>query len=154
AYSAIKRVRFPRSGYWWAVLALLVILSMGTSVQVANARFDLPGRWLWRLVPVFRLTRNPARFNLLAAVAAGILLAAAVRDLLGRLRRPWVRGLVLAGLTAVLIVDLGIHPFSGTPLPEMPRRYREFAARGERPALLEIPGIFSAAPWTLTSTCA
>jgi hypothetical protein len=152
-HAAVSRAKFPRAGYWWGALGLLVVLSMGSAVHVGSHAVELPGAWLWRYVPVFRLTRNPARFNLLAAVVAAVVAAAGLRQWLGRLRGPAWRAAAVAGLSVVAVADLGVRSFEGAEVPAMPACYRALAARGPRAALLEIPMACSGAPWTLNASC-
>jgi hypothetical protein len=151
--AAVRRAPGRKVRFLWVLLALVVLLSMGSSCQVGSIKVRLPGSWLWDYAPVFRLTRNPARFNLFAAAAASVLAAAGLRSLI-RDKPPITRGLAVACVTAVAIFDLSVPTFTGARIPEMPPCYAELARRKPRPALLEVPMTLSGAPWNLTSLCA
>ena len=150
--AAIRRVKERRIGFLWFALGLLVLLSMGSSCRVGSIKIGLPGAWLWDYVPVFRLTRNPARFNLLAAPCAAVLAAAGLRSLIEN-RRVRSRVALAAALSIVAVFDLGVHSFTGSPIPAMPACYAELAKRKPHPSFLELPLTLSGAPWVLTSSC-
>ncbi len=143
-YAAARRVRFPRAGYWWSALAMLVVLSLGGRATIAGHGVMLPTGWLWSGFPPFRLIRVPSRFNLFAVVAAAVPVAAGLRDLLGRLPGPAWRGVTLAGLTAVLVADLAMVPFPTEAIPPLPGYYRDLARRTPRPAILDAPSFVAA----------
>jgi hypothetical protein len=150
--AAVRRVRFPRVGYWWAAFGLLVVLSMGSTCRLGPYRVPLPGALLWHL-PAFQLIRNPARFNLLATICAAVLAAAGLRQLLADCRRPWARSALIVVLSVLVVADLGVGSFTGSAVPAMPACYRALTAGARRPALLEAPLICSGAPWHLTASC-
>jgi hypothetical protein len=151
AYAALRRVRLPRAGFWWSALAVLVVLSMGPRLHVAGHTIDLPAAWLWALLPPFRMTRNPARFNLLAVSVAALLAAAGLRDLLARLPRGWRQQATFLVLALAALADLSVESFPGVALPAMPACYPFLRARDPSPTMLEAPMINSGAPWHLTS---
>lgn len=154
AYAAVRRVRFPRASYWWAALALLVVLSFGVSVEVGPYAVPMPGRWLWDALPVFRLTRNPGRFNLLACQCAAVIAAAGLAHLLARLKRPAARVGVVAALAVAVTADLRSNAFVGATVPPLPAYHRALMAAGARPSLLDVPMMPSGACDTLGSTAA
>ncbi len=123
-YAAARRVRFPRAGFWWSALALMVVLSWGAEVKVGPARVGLPAGWIYGIFPPFHLIRVPARFNLFAAVCAAVPASAALRDLLGRIPGRWARASALSGLGALMMVDLAMVPFETATIPPMPDAYR------------------------------
>jgi hypothetical protein len=150
--AAIRRSTGRRVGFLWLAFGLSVLLSMGSFAQIGSAKVPLPGAWLWDYVPVFRLTRNPARFNLFAASCAGVLAAVGLHSLLAN-RRDWARFVIAGAVSATAIVDLGVHTYIGSPIPQMPACYAELARQKPHPTLLEAPMTFSGAPWLLTSAC-
>jgi hypothetical protein len=139
AYAAIHRIRFRNAGYVWAALALLVTLSLGASWQVGTWRISLPSEWLWKLFPIYRMTRVPARLSLFAGVLAGVVAAAGIRHLLARLPRRALRGAVFGGLAAAAVADLALLPFWIEPMPAMPGCYAFLKQRDPRATLVEIP---------------
>ena len=70
-YSASRRVAFRGARFWWANLALLMLLSMGSICYFGTHKVELPGGWIWKHFFVFRLIRVPSRFNSFVAVCAG-----------------------------------------------------------------------------------
>lgn len=138
-YAAMRRVRFERSKFWWGLLAVLVVLSLGSHAQVGEHRVELPGAWLWRGFPPFRLIRVPARFNLLVVVVASVVAGAALADLLRHLRRPVVRGAVVLAGVAVAMADLVAVPYGLDRPPSMPRCYATILEKSPGASFLEVP---------------
>jgi hypothetical protein len=143
AYAAIARVRFARSGYVWGTLLLCVVLSLGASWQLGTREVSLPSAWLYRCFPLYRATRVPGRFNLLAGVIAGTLAAAGLAHLLARFSRAWWRVFVFAGLAACAVADLSLIPFWRGTLPQMPACYGYLNQRHPNATILEIPYVGS-----------
>jgi hypothetical protein len=139
AYAAALHVRFRDAWYWWACLVLLVVLSGGTAWTIAGHEIPLPGRWLKENLVLFRMIRVPSRFNLFAAVVAGVVAAGGLRHLLAHLRWRWLRGVVLAGLTAGAVADLAMVPYSHTTIPNPPGCYTFLQRTAPGAAFLEVP---------------
>jgi hypothetical protein len=139
AYAAVRRVRFPRAGFWWSALVLTVVLSWGSHLQVGPARISLPAGWLYGVFPPFHLIRVPARFNLFAAVFAAVPASAALGDLLRRLKGPRLRNASLAGCAVLMTADLSMAPFPTASIPPMPAIYRELAGRNPDVTLVDAP---------------
>jgi hypothetical protein len=136
---AARRVRFPRSGYLWAALGLVVLLSLGSSATIAGRPVPLPAGWLYEVVPPLRFIRVPARFNLLAAVLAAVLAGAAFADLVRRLPGGVAaRGAALAVALALAWLDLHV-PFTPTFLPPMPPAYAAIVREDPDASFLELP---------------
>ena len=123
AYAAVARVRFARASYWWATLGLLVVLSFGATWRVGGVKLSLPASWGLDSFSPLRLIRVPARFNLFAGVIAAVIAAAALKNLLARLRWPSARVAAVAALMAASLADLAIVPFGSAPIPPMPACY-------------------------------
>jgi hypothetical protein len=139
AYAAIVRVRFARAGYLWSALLLCVVLSLGASWRIGSRELSLPSDWLYRLFPVYRATRVPARFNLFVGALAGVMAAAGLRHLLARLPRPAWRTVLFAVLFTGAVADLAMVPFPrATPRP-MPAGYTFVKQRNPHATILEIP---------------
>jgi hypothetical protein len=151
-YAAVRRVRYRNSGYLWAALAFVVVLSLGAYAHVGRWRINLPSDWLWRYFPVYRVTRAPARFNLFAGVLAGVLAAAGLRHLLARVRLPGWRPALLVGLSVAALADLAMIPFWMETIPEMPACYNFIKQRDPNAAILEIP-ISDTGGSTLNACC-
>jgi hypothetical protein len=125
--------------YWWACLALIVVLSGGTAWTVAGHEVRLPAYWLKKHFPPFEAIRVPSRFNLFAAVIAAVLAASGLRRVLARLPRPWMRGAALAALAVGAVADLGMVPYFGTEVPPAPGCYAFMAKTAPGAAFLEAP---------------
>lgn len=154
AYALARRVRFPRSGYWWSVFALLVVLSMGATARWGRLRVDLPGSLLWSVFPPFRLIRVPARFNLPACVVAAVLAAAGLRDLLGRLPRGWARAAAWCAAVLLTAADLAVSPFMTSRPPGSPAGYALLDRVAPGASVLDAPLVGSAAGHPLPAVCA
>ena len=154
AYAAVRKVGFPRASFWWTALALLVILSMGASLDVGSWRVPLPARWLWKYVPIYRLTRNPGRFNLLACQVAAVIAAAGLSSLLVRLKRPSSRLGLVAVLALVATLDLRNSAYTGATVPPLPGFYKSLLAERKALNVLDAPMAPSAAVDTLGSVAA
>jgi hypothetical protein len=139
AYTAAFRVRFRRMSYWWACLALLVILGGGTSWTLLGHEIPLPGLWLKQYVPLFRPIRVPSRFNMFAAVIAATIASCGLRHLLDRLPRPALRVAALAAVAVVAVADLAMVPYFDAAMPPMPGCYAFMGETAPGEAFLEIP---------------
>lgn len=136
-----SRPRIPRSGFWWSLLAVLVVLSLGAYLEIGGDRVELPALWLWREVPLFRLIRSPARFNLPAAVIAALLAAAGLKAVLDRLgvRQGAARVVIVAALLVLAVLDLRLPPRQPRPLAPVPAGFAAIARDNPAAAVLEVP---------------
>jgi hypothetical protein len=100
---------------------------------------DLPGAWLKNHVAPFRQIRVPARFNLLVAIVAALLAAAALKHVLERIRRPALRTTVLLGIFVLAFIDLANVPFPVALIPPPPAAYEWLRRHDPAAAILEIP---------------
>ena len=139
SYAAIRRLRFPRRGFWWSVLLLMVVLSWGSQIQIGSTRISLPAGWIYGVFPPFHLIRVPARFNLFAAICAAVPASAALADLMGRIKRPAGRAALTITFAVLTLADLSMVPFETSAIPPMPGIYRELTYRNPEATLLEIP---------------
>ena len=139
AYAALRRVRFPRAGYWWSALGLMVVLSWGSQVEVGATRIGLPVGWIYGIFPPFHLIRVPARFNLFAAVCAAVPVAAALGDLMGRLKGAAGRASLVIGCATLTLADLAMVPFETATIPPMPSIYRDLTYRDPETTLVDAP---------------
>lgn len=149
--AAVRRAALPRARFWWAALGVMGVLSLGAVWTVGSYRVPMPAGWLWDTVPLVRLTRVPARFNLLVVVAAAVIAGAGLKDLLRSRRRAWARGAVFGALAAVVAFDTPLAGFHPEPLRPAPAAYRAIAARKPGARVLDAPLIFSGAPHTLNA---
>jgi hypothetical protein len=85
------------------------------------------------------MIRVPSRFNLFAAVVAGVIVAGGLRHLRTHLRWRWLRGMVLAGLTAGAVADLAMVPYFHATIPNPPGCYAFLQRTAPGPAFLEVP---------------
>ncbi len=139
AYAAIRRVQFARSCFWWSVLGLMIVLSWGASLQIGSTRISLPAGWIYGIFPPFHLIRVPARFNLFAAICAAVPASAALADLMGRIKGPAARFLVITALGGLTLADLSMVPFETATIPPMPQVYRDLTYRNPEMALVDAP---------------
>ncbi len=86
------------------VLTYLVVLLVAFWLS-QGARPWTPYAWLFRVVPGFNGLRVPARFVLVVSVALAVLGSAGAAFILGRLRRPAIRAIAWALLTAAIAVE-------------------------------------------------
>jgi hypothetical protein len=139
AYAAVRRVRFPRASFWWALLAALVVLSLGASWQVGGMKVLLPSGLLRKTFFAFRLIREVDRFNLFVGVVAALLAGIALADLARGLKRPPVRAALIAGIFAFTFADLA-QPFFGVTPPPMPACYEAILRADPDATFCEVNG--------------
>ena len=128
--------RIPRV---WAVLAGgFALLALGPFVQIAGLNTYVPGPWaLLRYVPIVGLTRSPARYAVILALAVAALFALAVTWLAARY--PHRRRAIIAAAGILLAAELmpAPRPMHAAGVPGF---YRRIAA-DPRPdvRVLELP---------------
>ena len=152
AYAALRRVRFDRGAYWWAVFALLMVLSLGAHVKVGGLDISLPAYWLKKYFAGFRMIRVPARFNLFAVVAASVVAAAGRKHLLAKIPSQRARVAVFGGIMALAIADLSTVPYPTTPIPPMPACYAVIRKADPGATFLDAPQ-FNSGAFVLPSLC-
>jgi hypothetical protein len=141
AYSATRRGALRRSSFVWSAFALMVVLSLGASLEVGGRKVSLPAGWLWSVFPPIRMTRVICRFGVFAGVFAGVLAAAGLKPLLARLPGRGWRAAAFAGLAVVAVADRSLTgiAFDRRPLPEAPGCYEFLLRHDPKGALLEVP---------------
>jgi hypothetical protein len=152
AIAAGCRAPFPRASFWWSVLVVLVVLSLGYSTTIGAYRVDLPATWLRRSFFAFRLLRSTCRFNLLVAVCAAIPSSVGFRLLLDRCRAPVARRGLFAVFVALALVDLSVQPSQErATVPRLPSAYA-VAFRGRNStAIVDAPQFSSGSPALLNA---
>ena len=120
------------------MLALLIVLSLGSGCDLGGHRVGLPSGWLREHFFGFRLIRVPARINLFVGVIAAVLAGAAFGEILKRL--PWrpARVALFAAVTAIAIYDLAI-PVGPAPMPPQPACYAAILKGDPGASFLEAP---------------
>ena len=139
AYAAIGRVRFARAEYWWSALALMVVLSWGSALDLGVAKLGLPAGWIYGAFPPFHLIRVPARFNLFAAVCAAVPAAAGLADLLARIGRPTTRAIVATACAGLMLADLAMVPFETSVIPPMPAAFQHLTCQNPAASVVDAP---------------
>jgi hypothetical protein len=139
AYAAIRRVKFAKASFWWTLLVVLVLLGLGASWTIGGVKVPLPSSWLRKTFFAFRLIREVDRYNLFAMVAATLVAAVALRDLVGRLGRPALRAAAVAGVMAFTVADLS-QPFWGMTPPSMPPCYEAILRVDPEASFVEVNG--------------
>jgi hypothetical protein len=124
---------------WWSLLVLSCLFSFGSALKLGDWTVPMPSAWLYELFPPVRLTRVPGRYNLFVVVFGAVIASAALRACLSRLPRWEMKGVCLAGLATLLILDLGRHPFPGSELKPPPEVYTCLAERQPESTLVEVP---------------
>jgi hypothetical protein len=152
AYALIARVKFARRSYWWAVLALLVILSLGAYAKVGGFEVSLPAAWLKKYFVGFRMIRVPARFSLFASVAACLVAAAGFRHLLAKIPARPARVAVFGLLATVSLVDLSSVPYLTLDIPSMPKCYETILKTDPGATFVDVPQ-FNSGAFQLPSVC-
>jgi hypothetical protein len=152
-YAALSRAAFPRRRYWWWLFAVLTVLSFGAYWQLGHLRICLPAEWLRKTIPVFRLVRVPARFNLLAGVCGAVLAGAGLRQLLARLGTPSARIVVWSVLGLLALADLAQVPFPTAAVPRPPACYEFLRATDPSATFLEVPQFYSNDSSDLAAAC-
>jgi len=138
-YAAMKRVDFPRRGFWWSVLVLMIVLSWGTRQNLFGESVSLPAGWIYDVFPPFHLIRVPARFNLFAAAVAVVPVAAGLRELVGNRRWLVVRVGLLVSLAGLTLVDLAMVPFPTAVIPDPPSFHADLKRDKPNATILEAP---------------
>lgn len=101
---AVWRAGLRARGWFWT-LGIFAALSLGPFVQIAGVNTYVPGPWaLLRYMPIVGLARMPGRFAVVAALAAAVLFAMAVKAL-GE-RWPARRRLITATAGVLLAFEL------------------------------------------------
>ena len=134
-----RRIDFPRRGYWWSVLGLMIVLSWGARQEIFGESISLPAGWIYDVFPPFHLIRVPARFNLFAAAVAVVPVAAALRAVLSGVWSRWGQGLFLTSLVGLTLADLAMVPFVSAPIPEPPALYTEIRQANPQAVILDAP---------------
>ena len=134
-----RDAQFRHSRFFWALLGVLVVLSMGSMIAIGPWEIPMPAGWLWDLFPPLHWTRVPSRFNLFASVIAAVIAGAGVKATLqGRRRRGGRLGLAVA-IGGLALADLALVPITMQAIPEVPNVYRDILDRRPGAALLEAP---------------
>ena len=109
--------------------------------------------FLYDVFPPIRGMRVPARFSILLGIALAVLAAFGVRRLLARCRTPATRALALAGLTALVLVDLRpkleLMPVWREPPPiyDVLKEQRESVVLAEFPFEQNLPFVTNEMPF-------
>ena len=152
AFAAFGRVKFERRAFWWSVLALLVILSLGAYAKVGGHDVSLPAAWLKKYFVGFRMIRVPARFNLFASVVMAVVAAAGLRQLLAKLPNRPARVAAFGALAALVLADLSTVPYWTVELPKMPACYSAIRKADPDATFVDVPQ-FNSGAFELPSLC-
>ena len=95
--------------------------------------------FLYDVFPPIRGMRVPARFSILLGISLTVLASFGVRRLLARCRTPAARALALAGMTALILIDLRPNLELMPVWREPPPIYDELKAQREPVVLAEFP---------------
>lgn len=138
-YGLVHGVRCRRRGYVYAALVLLVLLSCGAAWDLWSWTVPLPAAWLKKGVTIFRGLAVPAHFNVLAAMAAAVLAAAALAHMLDGIAKRRRRVAVFVALSTLAVLDLATNPFPAIRVPARPPAFARLLARDPEARALDIP---------------
>ncbi len=155
-YAATRRVPFRYRSFWWANLAVLVIISLGAICILGPHRVELPAGWLWKVFRPFQLIRVPARINAFVAVCTACIAAAALAEIFGRLRYQGMMVFLYLSLILFTFYDLCMVNIPPSSVPSIPPCYAFIKASDPQATLLEIPQVYPTigASLTMTTDCA
>ena len=134
-----RDAHFRHRTFFWALLGVLVVLSMGSSILIGPWEIPMPAAWLWDLFPPLHWTRVPSRFNLFAAVVAAVIAGAGVKLTLKDRPRKAVRIGLAAAIGGLALADLALVPIAMQAIPEVPDVYRRILDQRPGAALLDAP---------------
>jgi hypothetical protein len=128
-------------GFWVLLGGCAFVLSLGPSLRAGGRDLGLPLPFAaFPHVPVLQHMRAPSRFSILVVLALAVLLAAGWTAWLARLRSPWLRGALTAGIAAAMVAE-----YLAVPVPLFqagaPGIYARVAAEPGDFTVVEIPGI-------------
>lgn len=152
-YAATANARFRQRGFWWALLAALVVLSNGSYWEIGTHQVPLPALWLKKHSPLFEMIRVPARFNLFVGVAAAVVAAAGLRRWLDLIPRRSARAALVVGLTSLALFDLSNTPYPTVPVPDLPAAYEFIRQTDPDAGIVEVPQWPSGGGSDLASIC-
>jgi hypothetical protein len=152
AYALIARVKFARRSYWYLVLAMLVILSLGAFARVGEIEVSLPAAWLKKYFVGFRMIRVPARFSLFASVAACLVAAAGLQNLLSKIPIRPARLALVGALALIALTDLSTVPYETMTIPPMPKCYDVILKQNPQATFVDVPQ-FNSGAFQLPSVC-
>ncbi len=135
---AVTNWRLAR--FWVLLAAFIVLMALGTQLIVAGQAFPqvpMP----YRLVDewfIFRVLRNPQRFNVFLGLPVGMLAAIGTASLLNRSAFRQ-RAAVVVGMAGLLIlIEYAVVPFRTMP-PIVPEWYQRLAAEPGNFGVLGLP---------------
>lgn len=146
-------VRFRDSGFWWLTTSILVVLSLGSSLNYGIHRIGLPAGWLrdWEWFVPFRLIRVPARFKLFVPVCTGIIAGAAWMRWRRRWSGPVSRRIAFGVVLLVAVADLAHIPYNAEPVPDLPKGYAWIRDKDPEAAWVDVPHMNSGNAHALNS---
>jgi hypothetical protein len=135
------------------VLVVALLLSLGPFLVILGktTSFPLPYLLVYYLVPGFHAMRVPARFALMAALAASVLAALAFMKASDFLQSRWglkqqwthwLQGLLAFCWIGLFIVELGFKPLPLAAIPtgrDVPEVYRWLATKPLNGPIVELP---------------
>ncbi len=131
---------WKRTRLWALTGACFLVFALGPRLHVLQYTctwLPLPYEWLWRALPLFRISREPVRFLEITRLCMGVLAAFGVRHLLRSPRRGRgiAAGLVLLGILIAESCTAPIHLVS-CPVPQV---YNAIARTPGPVAVLDLP---------------
>jgi hypothetical protein len=113
---------------WQAAIlgGVFYLLSLGPAIRIYGRQLEIPGpASLLYHVRFARFVSAPARFQVITALCLAILASMGVAFLLSRFEKVWQRGLLVAGVSAVLLLDLLTVPFPRSSIvdPALPANF-------------------------------
>jgi hypothetical protein len=153
AAAAFRGAVIVGSRYWWLLLAVLAILSLGSYLPYDGRPIELPASWMWEWYPPIRLIRVPARFKFFVAVVAAVLAASTYARLDRRLCTWPRRSAVFALLAAVSVFDLAHTNYPSSAVPPVPSGYAWLLERDPKAVWVDAPQASSGGPDIVNAMC-
>lgn len=103
--------------FWIAIFVLFWLLSLGPYLKVNNNVTSIPGIYLlYHAIPVINGIREPARFYLVALLAASLLASVGVKELLEKLSNTKKDTVYVYSVVSIICIIFIVESF-GIPIP-------------------------------------
>ena len=127
ALSIYALIRVPKARFWGAAGLIFLIFALGPYPRFLGQQYRIPMPYLLlhRFVPIFRLSGNPERFDVMVKLCLAVMSGYALSAYLRKRRWPIQTAAAVTGLiTLLVVVEYSAVPFQMTEVPVAPF-YRE-----------------------------
>lgn len=136
--AARKRESLP----WLLMAVALILLALGPVLRVNGTFFEVPTLYgLLEPLGVFRIMREPDRFNMFLALPVAVLAAYGLAALLSatRLRTARTKSLAAGALGALVVCEYLVGPAAMRDVSAMSGFFTQLAGARDRSAVLNLP---------------